>query len=221
MTRRVAIYGSGGFAREVAPILRGVVAQESSIVFLDDEPARQGSIVNGYPVLSFEQFAGEQADSKEIVIAAANPKVRKLLTDRCEEQGLHFLSLFDPTHKRFDDVMVGEGAIFCANTVVTSNVTIGRQFQCNLFSYIAHDCRIGDFVTFAPRVCCNGNVHIEDEVYVGTGATIRQGNLDRPTRIGKGAVIGMGAVVLNDVGPGEVVVGNPAKVIRRADVSSD
>jgi acetyltransferase-like isoleucine patch superfamily enzyme len=97
---------------------------------------------------------------------------------------------------------------------VTSNVRIGRFFQCNLNSYVAHDCVVGDFVTFAPNVHCNGRITIEDEVYVGTGAMIREGTDHDRIVIGRGAVIGMGAVVLRSVAPNAVVAGNPARVIR-------
>ena len=70
---------------------------------------------------------------------------------------------------------------------------------------------IGDYVTFAPRVNCNGNIHIHDYAYIGTGAVIKQGTPDRPLIIGKGAIVGMGAVVTKDVPAGTVVVGNPAR----------
>ena len=70
---------------------------------------------------------------------------------------------------------------------------------------------IGDYVTFAPAVKCNGNVHIEDHVYVGAGAVIKQGSPDNPLIIGEGAVIGMGAVVTKSIPAGMTVVGNPAK----------
>ena len=45
---------------------------------------------------------------------------------------------------------------------------------------------IGDYVTFAPGVRCNGNVHIGDHAYVGAGAIIRQGKPGEPLRIGAG-----------------------------------
>jgi acetyltransferase-like isoleucine patch superfamily enzyme len=54
-------------------------------------------------------------------------------------------------------------------------------------------------------------VHIEDYAYIGTGAVLKQGTEDKPLIIGKGAVVGMGAVVTKDVAPGAVVVGNPAR----------
>ena len=78
---------------------------------------------------------------------------------------------------------------------------------------MGHDSVIGDFVTFSPGVHCNGNVQIDDGVYVGSGAVIRQGRPDERLRIGKGAVIGMGAVVTQDIEPGCTVAGNPARPI--------
>lgn len=44
---------------------------------------------------------------------------------------------------------------------------------------------------------------------------MRQGTPDKKLRIGKGAVIGAGAVVLNDVPPGATMVGNPARLLQR------
>ena len=99
--------------------------------------------------------------------------------------------------------------------MVTSNVSIGRFFQANIYSYVAHDCVIGDFVTFAPGVRCNGRVDIHDYAYIGTNAIIRDGTPDKRRRIGVGAVIGMGAVVTKDVPDGATVFGNPARELPR------
>lgn len=94
---------------------------------------------------------------------------------------------------------------------LTSNIKIGRYFHTNIYSYVEHDCQIGDYVTFAPSVKCNGNVVIENNAYIGTGAIIRQGKPGKPLVIGKHAIVGMGAVVTKDVPAGVTVVGNPAR----------
>ena len=100
--------------------------------------------------------------------------------------------------------------------MITADARIGRYFHSNIYSYVAHDCRIGDYVTFAPGVRCNGNVIIEDYAYVGTGAIIKHGLPGKPLVIGRGAVVGMGAVVTKDVPPYATVVGNPAKIFERS-----
>ncbi len=71
---------------------------------------------------------------------------------------------------------------------------------------------IGDFVTFAPGVKCNGNIHIQAHAYIGAGAVIKQGTPDQPLVIGSGAIVGMGAVVTKSVPAGVTVVGNPARI---------
>ena len=74
---------------------------------------------------------------------------------------------------------------------------------------------VGDFVTLAPGVQCNGNVVIEDHAYIGAGAVIKQGQPGKPLVIGSGAMVGMGAVVTKSIPPGITVVGNPARPLQR------
>jgi len=64
-------------------------------------------------------------------------------------------------------------------------------------------------------VVCAGNVVVEDGAYIGGGALIRQGQPDAPLIIGAGAVVGMGAVITKNVAPATVVVGNPARELKK------
>ena len=211
---RYAIYSCEGFAREVVPSLRRAAGTDTDIVFVDDDPQKIGAIVHGCQVIGFDQLLSETHRDRAVCVAISDPDIRKRVADRCTEHARQFFSIADPTHLQFENATVGEGAILCANTMITGDAEIGIHFHANIYSYVAHDCQIGDYVTFAPRVSCNGRVHIGDRVYVGTGALLKQGAHDRPLSIGHGAVIGMGAVVLDDVAAGDVVVGNPARVIR-------
>lgn len=204
---RLAIFGAGGFGREIARFAEDAMPTVFSgreVVFVSDfeEP-----ISNGRPVLCLEDL---NPDNDRLVIAVADYRARREIAARCEAAALRFTSVRAANVTSYDDVKVETGAIICTGAILTSNIRIGRHFHLNLNSYVAHDCRIGDFVTFAPSVCCNGGVTIEDDVYVGTGALLKPG-----ITIGKGAVIGMGAVVTKDVPPGATVVGNPARPITR------
>jgi sugar O-acyltransferase (sialic acid O-acetyltransferase NeuD family) len=155
----------------------------------------------------------EPASSRHVCIAIANGQTRQRLALQCAAEGIGFFEVRAANVVQMDDVRLGEGAVLSPFVTLTSNIRIGRHFHANLYSYVEHDCVIGDFVTFAPSVKCNGNVVVEDHAYIGAGAVIKQGQPGVPLVIGRGAVVGMGAVVTKSVPAGAIVVGNPARVM--------
>lgn len=205
------IYGSSGFGREVMPLLREQNSHEAdaSFVFVDD--AADLETVNGHDCMTFDQFLARPAEERAIALAIGSGHVRQALAKKCDDAGVPFVAIKASNSVMMDAVTTAEGLVLCAFTSITSNVSIGRHFHANIYSYVAHDCVIGDFVTFAPGVMCNGNVQVEDHCYIGTGAVLRQGQPGKPLVIGAGATVGMGAVVTRDVPPGVTVVGNPAR----------
>lgn len=211
---RLAIYGTGGMAREVAPLAtERLSAVGDDIVFVDDNPSAP-RICNDRPVIDFTELQESQHRSRKIVVAIGDGRVRQRIEERCLAVGLDLSTLIAKSARVYDQVSIGAGSVLCDFAVVTSNVRIGKSFQSNIASHVMHDCIIGDYVTFAPRVSCNGNVHIGDFAYLGAGATIINGKPDEPLTIGEGAVVGMGAVVIRPVPAYGVVVGNPARVVR-------
>ncbi len=211
---RLAIYGPGGFGRELLTAARPA----DGVLFISDDPREIGSVIEGAPVHALADLVEDELSKAakpdrqlSVVIAVADSGVRRKLASRVSDAGLLAGRLIAPTAILGVGVSLGEGAIVCDFAMITASARVGRHFQANIYAYVAHDCRVGDFVTLAPKACVNGNVVLEDDVYVGTGALIRQGAPGRPLVIGKGATIGMGAVVTRDVPPGTIVVGNPAR----------
>ncbi len=212
-----AVYGASGYGREVMPLARqqlvlgGVPA--SRLVFVDDAPGP--ALVNGQRLMTYAQFLSEPAAARHAVLAIASSTVREALAERCAADGVQPWAVTAANVVQMDDVELGVGAVLSAFVTLTSNVRIGQHFHANIYSYVAHDCVVGDFVTFAPGVMCNGNVVVEDHAYIGTGAILKQGQPGKPLVIGRGAVVGMGAVVTKSVAPGATVVGNPARPMER------
>lgn len=100
-----------------------------------------------------------------------------------------------------------------ANTVVARgsyrDTVIGRGTKIDAMVFIAHNVLIGRDCLIVACAEISGSVEIGDGAIIGPNVTIKE-----HVKIGPGALIGAGAVVLKDVPPDEVWVGNPARFLR-------
>jgi sugar O-acyltransferase (sialic acid O-acetyltransferase NeuD family) len=211
------IFGAGGFGKEVMPLVQFIMNDNNccKLVFVvEDEFFHPNSSLHGYEVISMTEYLNFDGE-KYYCIAIANSHARERIDVLLLENGATPIDVFAESSIKLKGSTIGPGAIFCHFSHITSDVKVGRQFHCNYYSYVAHDVIIGDYVTFAPGVKCNGGVQIEDHAYIGSGAVIKDAT-NSPVVIGKGAVVGMGAVVTKSVPPGVTVIGNPAKPLNKS-----
>ena len=213
MNKIYAIYGASGYGKEVYGLLKN---KYKNIVFIDDGSSLDS--LYGCKILTFEEFVGFKEKELFITIAIADVNLRKLLTEKCLDFGIKFLNVEADNVVKLENISLGEGSILSPFVTITSDVKIGKSFQANIYSYVAHDCVIGDYVTFSPAVKCNGNIEIGDYVYIGTGAIIKQGKSGKPLKIGKGAIVQAGAFVTRNIPDGMTVFGSPAIELTKENV---
>ena len=202
----IAIFGAGGFGREVA-WLADACGREVAW-FVDDVAG--SAAVNDIPVVGFDALAAGDRDV-EIAIAIGSPSGRAAVARRVSEAGLRFAELIPPRVERSRWITWGPGLVICAGSILTTNITLGAHVQINLDCTIGHDVRLGDYATLAPGVHLSGWVFVESGAYLGTGAVVLNGTAAAPIVIGADAVIGAGACVIASVPAGATVVGVPAR----------
>ena len=208
--RPLLILGAGGLGREVLEAVRQAVshgAPWSIIGFLDDHPARQGSMIGGVPVLGPCSDAHEHADAALLMCIASpqTPDCRARLMERVDLDPSRFATIVHPSVALPTSCSIGEGSIVLANAVLTADVTIGRHVVVMPHATLTHDVRVADFATIAAGARIAGGVKIGEASYLGAGSLVRE-NLE----VGARSVIGMGAVVTRSVPPDQLWVGVPA-----------
>ena len=106
--------------------------------------------------------------------------------------------------------ILGEGNQIMPNVVIHCFSSVGDFCVFNTSSTIDHDCKIGNGVHVMGGAYIGGNVKIEDYATIGSNATIFPN-----IKIKKGAFVGAGSVVKKDVSENQIVVGNPAKYLKK------
>ena len=135
-------------------------------------------------------------------------------TGKLEALGIpdeRLLSIVDPSAIVPDGFcQVGPGSMICPLAQLSADTTLGRNCILLPNSFVGHDTVLEDYVSIANNACIGANNHIGFGTHVGTNASTRE-----KVRIGKYSVVGMGAVVLRDVETETIVIGSPAKPLRK------
>ena len=212
-TKKLIIVGAGGFARELAWLVQDINSEypEWEILgFIDEDATKAGQLVNRYPILGdFSWFENNHKDV-HVAFAIGNPVVRKRLVEKFKSAAeAPFPNLLHPSVKCSKDILMGYGNILCANTVLTTNITLGSFNIVNLNCTIGHDVVISDFCTIAPASNISGRVLLYDGCELGTNTCIIPGK-----SIGRWSVTGAGSVVTKDLPSHCTAVGAPAKPIK-------
>ncbi len=211
------VYGAGGHGSEAMQVFKSNLAsvqdlKKIELFFVETYPVLKS--INNIQIISEETFLKKESFPLNFTVAIADPEVRETISTRMSSFGCVPFAIISDLASISDESQIGMAPVFAQFSLVSPNVTIGNFVHLNYFSSVSHDSSIGDFVTIGPGARINGHVLVEDQVYVGAQATILPGTKNKKRIIGKGATVGMGAVVIEDVPPFVTVVGNPARILK-------
>ncbi len=212
--KNIAIFGVGGFGREVQMLIEQINSNGRVWNFIGffDDGVQTGTVVNEFQVLGgVKELNDWNKDSLALVFAIGNPVTKKKIISKINNPKLFFPVLVHPNvqigSSKF--VTIGEGSIIAAGNLITVNISIGKHVILNLACTVGHDTVISDYSSFMPSVNISGEVNIGECVYVGTGAKIIN-----QLQIGANTIVGAGAVVSKTLPANCTAVGIPAKPIK-------
>lgn len=207
----VVVCGAGGFGREVLEILKtqNETAKEWSILGFIDDTIPEGQEINGFPVLGNTKWFCDNHNNVGCLVAIGDPRMKRRVVQKLEKYDVDFVNAVHPNVIMSDSVDVGKNVIICAGCILTVNIKLGNHTILNLNSTVGHDAIIEDYCSIMPSVKINGNSHIKQGVYIGSGATIIQ-----DISVGCWSIIGAGAVVVKDIPDRVTAVGMPAKPVK-------
>jgi sugar O-acyltransferase (sialic acid O-acetyltransferase NeuD family) len=212
------LVGAGGFGRETAEAVRALNDHGVAwrlLGYVDDDPRRHGTLVEGIPILGGREVIG-QAATASVVVCTGRPgdyASRQRIVTALGLAPQRYATIVHPTAAVSGSSVIGPGSVLLAHVAVTAAVRIGAHVAVMPHVTLTHDDVIEDFVTVASGARLGGAVHVARGAYVGAGAIIGEHR-----SVGESSLVGMGAVVTKDIPAREVWAGVPARRMRGVSV---
>jgi sugar O-acyltransferase (sialic acid O-acetyltransferase NeuD family) len=208
---RHLVIGAAGHAQEVAWSLRAGLGGRAELLFFDDRVPR-GPLASGLgPVVGpLDAVRAHARPGDRLVLGVALPRLKAAVVARLAPSGVPWATVVHPGATIGPGSEIGEGGYVAAGAIVTVNVRAGRFVTINMHCQAAHDDELGDLATLHPDVHHAGGVRIGEGAELGTGAIVLPG-----VAIGPWAVLGAACVATRDLPGTATYVGAPARELER------
>lgn len=210
MNRTLAICGIGGLGREILELARQVNEKEhrwDNFIFVTDGAG--GSVVNGIKVFSEDELKGRNLNL-DAIVGIGEPARKKKVLENVRAYGWDTPSLIHPNVYIPDSTCLGSGVMIQENCFISCNVLIEDDVYIQPHANIGHDCVLKSGSVISGLCHLAGDVHIGRHTYLGMSSCYKE-----HVSVGDCSIVGMGAVVYNDIEDGVIAVGNPARVVKR------
>lgn len=211
----IAVFGAGGFGREVACLIRLINESLEEprwhfIGFFDDDAELKGTSNEYGKVLGGKTELNAWETPLDIAIAIGTPNVLKLVTEGINNPNVDFPNVIAPNVQWLDknNVRMGKGNLVCSGCLISCNVEIGNFNIFNGFVPIGHDTTIGNYNVVMPSCNISGGIKMGDCNFMGVKSVVLQ-----YLKVGNSVRLGAGSVLMHNAKDGYLYVGNPAEKI--------
>lgn len=209
--KKIAIYGAGGFGKEVACILNLINQNQPTwelLGFFDDGKEKGQPISHFGPVLGNLSDLNNWPEPLSIAFAVGSPAILQKLVNGITNPNITFPNIIHP-EAFFADIaslQIGQGNVIVRGCSFSCDVSIGNFNQFNSLSALAHDVKVGDFNVFMPLTRISGETTIGNQNFFGIGTVVLQ-----CIKIGNNTRIGAGSYLMRNTKDGYLYFGNPAR----------
>jgi len=168
--------------------------------------AEAGTYVERYPDVRFTTWIGrvETYQRRPRMIASLGVPAER------------FETLIHPMTYLSRRAKVGRGVLIFQHCTVSNSADIRDHVVVLPHAVVSHDCLLSEYAVVTSSVTVGSAAQVGRNAYLGTHCCMLP-----EVKIGEGSLVGIGAVVLRDVPPRTVVVGNPARRLRDAASPED
>ncbi len=207
----LAIYGASGLGREVLELAKAINEKEKrwqKFVFIDDGDVP--SVVDGCDVYKYDVAKKLFDTNLQIAMGIGEPITREKLFKKIKADNIETPVLIHPDVHVPETTIIGEGVIIQSSCFISVGVNIKDYVYIQPKCAIGHDCVLNEGCIISSFDSIAGAVEIGKCTYIGMSSSVRE-----LVKIGDYSVIGMGSVVFKDVPDEVIVMGNPARAMKR------
>jgi len=214
MRKKLIIVGAGADSRNLAELVSEQSREWTLLGFLDDDPAKHGTKINGVPVLGKIKDAINYVNCYFVVLIGnySDYFIRKRCVTSLPIGLENYATIVHSSAWVSKWANIGRGSAIYPGTTVMANAEIGNHVFIASKTNIGHDTVIGDYTSMSAMVGVAGRVVVGEGCIIGISSSIREG-----VTVGEWSIVGMGSVVVSDVPPYHVVAGNPARILKKLD----
>ena len=211
--RDIAIYGAGGFGREIYCLLQAINKVDPTwnvIGFFDDgktigESNEYGVILGGISELN------NWNKPLNVVMGIGTPSILAKIVSKIENVNVTFPNIVAPDVRIYDEanMSLGKGNLIGFRGLISCNVHLADFNLLNNDVHLGHDSKIGSFNVFNPSVRISGEVSIGEQNFFGVCSIVLQ-----QKKIGNNTTIGANSTILRNTKDNQVYIGTPATILK-------